>query len=359
MRKCFLLISLIAFLAPVLAVGVQDSDAIDTLLCSSQSEEDVYTHLIELGYLGEELKSRYMEWRSAQKPLIEPEALIQIFEAKRDSLVDGICNFSVQIDSMRNPLRTDIEWSFSNEKKLRTTTSFWYNTGVESTIRRSYNGEELRIYRDATNSGEIRPFSGDHEFFGRFDVLTFAMLTRKENFDHFCGWCDLVHLLNIGGIIQEAIEQIDGHDCLVVLYGTPAATKIYLDIDKNFSVRRIVQYRQTQPREGGAWADSRVLSTWSDLLQLQYFGNGIWLPSVVDTVLFNADSEAATTIQTTLHNAAFNIGVAPEAFDLFPADAVVTDTVNHIIFRNFGDPDEVQHYIDRRLFTLPERTSNE
>ena len=346
------------FLIATIATGVEDAQTVNDP-SPSRSEEYVYTNLIDSGYLGEALRTRYMAWRSAQSPSIDRTYLIKLYDSKRDSLIDGTCTFSQHYQDPSNSLNnhnTRIECCFLNNKIMRATEYNWYNTDVESTVNKSYDGKELKIYYDIDEIGEVRPFRGYEEFFDIFDPLSFAMLARQEDFGgRFFGWGDLVHILNVGGIVQESTEQIDGNDCLVVLFGAPASIIIYLDIEKDFSVRRIVMYFENQRAEGGAWAKPRVRHAWIDLTGLQHFGNGIWLPSTVDAVFCDTHGRKTSTIQTTLHNAAFNVGLSPELFDnIFPAGIMVTYTIKNIVYRNFGDLEDVQHYIDRNLFTLPE-----
>ena len=51
---------------------------------------------------------------------------------------------------------------------------------------------------------------------------------------------DLASMLLKQCLIQEETAQVNGSDCLVVFRGTPAVQKVYLDIEKNFSVARVI-----------------------------------------------------------------------------------------------------------------------
>lgn len=174
-------------------------------------------------------------------------------------------------------------------------------------------------------------------------------------------WYDLVHLLRSGRFrIQEVTELIDGAECLVLYSGTPAAIKIYLDIEKDFSVVRFVWYFQPPPpSELETWPPERQVMNYSALEQLVDYGNGIWLPTVVHEKNYDMDGKQTTHIVTTLLDAGFNMGLSSDMFtNVFPPGIVVTDTINHIQYRDFGNPEDIEHFLDKNLFTLPEAASD-
>ncbi|MGI6139560.1 MAG: hypothetical protein ACOYI9_11045, partial [Candidatus Hydrogenedentales bacterium] len=329
-----------------------------------QSESDYYVRLVNAGLTGKKLREAYVAWYYGQEPFIEIEALAELIEAKRESLKDGYCNFIVEVQDPNSHRQHTVKWAFNGPMILRDEETVHYSPmQYTRKILKAYDGNFERRYPRDDTSGSIWPFSGYNYFYSISDPMARAMLTdANRDFQGGPLWYDLVHSLRSGMFrIQEATELIDNAECLVLYSGTPAVIKIYLDIEKVFSVVRLVKYYAlAPPSELETWPHERQVEWRVDLHQLVDYDNGVWLPSVVYVKGYDKDGEQTRYVVTRLLDAGFNIGLSSETFsDVFPPGIVVTDMIDHIQYRDFGNPEDVEHFLDSNLFTLPEADSEE
>jgi hypothetical protein len=100
-------------------------------------------------------------------------------------------------------------------------------------------------------------------------------------------------------------------------------------------------------------AAERQLTGHIDLINLTDYGNGVWLPSTVDAQYYKNGKPMKHT-KVNLIEAGFNVGVSSSLFEeVIPRDVVVTDTINNAVYRNCDNPEDIQHFLDDSLFTLP------
>lgn len=326
-----------------------------------QTEEALYTQVMTSGLNGDERREAYLRWYRGQEAPIAIDSLIALFSTKQHSLADGFCKFvtDAQYGQDIKEYRT-VEWSFSGTMVMRDEDTL-RNVIGDLSERFSYNGKHLQRYNRILNSGEIVPFPGYFIFYKQEDPLTYAMLTdSNRDFQFQFWWVDLVTALKTGRyFIQGMTEQVNGSECVVLFSGTPAYSKIYLDVEKDFSVMRFVHYKQSAPPNFDPWLSERQMTRLVDMDGLTNYGNGVWLPSVVHDKRYT-DGEQTTLIITTLLDAGFNIGLSSDIFNnIFPPKSLITDFINNIRYRNFDNAESIQHFLDRSLFTLPKMNTDE
>ena len=322
------------------------------------TEDMVYKFLSTAGLTDKESTQAYLAWRSAQQPIIAITDLASFIRTKRDALTDGFCKFTVEDYGGKGANfivnKTIVERAFSGDMVLRQEEDI-ISLGHKRYFRKSYNGECVLTYFPDRDTGNIMEFQGYVYYTKSDDILSLAMLADSQrDFFEVTYWADLVALLKHADI-QQTTEFIDGSECLVVLCGQPLWFKVYLDIECDFSVRRLLQYRSDDKNPS-----ARLLTMQVGLEDLRDCGNGVWLPSIAKRTRFN-DGEPISVTTVKLDEAYFNTGLPPSLFnDVIPASAVVHDAINHTIYRNVDNPEDVQYLLDSTIPTLSdsEKESN-
>ena len=131
--------------------------------------------------------------------------------------------------------------------------------------------------------------------------------------------------------VFEKTEILDGHHCIVLadLY-----TKIYLDIDKDYSLYALLDYQVADNNEENPDTTfSRRLDSSRVLHNLKDYGNGIWLPEWVETKTFNLDGSVNSENRITYEEIRLNSGLKASFFEnVIPEGAVVADSVRDMVY---------------------------
>ena len=114
-------------------------------------------------------------------------------------------------------------------------------------------------------------------------------------------------------IVFEKPETLNGHVCLVV---GNFNTKLYLDAEKDYSVYSVETYQPAFPG-GPTIGPGRCMSQKVILHGLKDYGNGVWLPSSVESIMFNPDGTVKNQENTVYDEIKVNSGLEDSLFTDF------------------------------------------
>jgi hypothetical protein len=133
-------------------------------------------------------------------------------------------------------------------------------------------------------------------------------------------------------IVFEKEKQLNDHACLIM---GNKNRMYYLDKDKDFSVVKKEVYSSiTEDYEDGFRIVGRYLSEQTEFMDIQDFGNGIWLPNNVVYTQFNKEGKIIRVETIKVEEMKLNSGLQKKFFtDIIPENAMIADGIRGLVYR--------------------------
>ncbi len=285
-----------------------------------------------------------------QSPSISSQDLADLLKFKRESIQDIQLDYVLREETLGQGRHK--EWLEQRRKVMFAGSKALVQVNTDSkegpspeqplSILKSYDGEVVRtITTDTSNKqpvAAINNLQSRQDFFQTHNILVASMLIdarREWNAPH--GFYDLVYLLtDLKAAVLERTERIADTDCLVV---TDGLCRVFLDSARDFSVIRVEEFEIKY--DASDILLGRVPTAIRELMQLEDYGNGIWLPSTVDRVLLK-DGKPALREVSSLVDLKINQGIDDSVFrDVIPEGMLVFDGVRKASYR-FGNAPSIE-----------------
>jgi hypothetical protein len=220
--------------------------------------------------------------------------------------------------------------------------SVWREAGSEAILSECcYNGnfvQSVDLSLDTPNAS-IHKLRGYTDYYRTYDVLANAMLLDCDVDLGVAGLrpYDLLELLNADEtILLQVLEEVDGRMCLVV---TDSVFRVYLDVERDFSVLRLDGERLAFDEAGRA-VGYRLEHT-RRFEAITDHGSGLWLPHKMETTFLN-DEKVVNRKKTEVLELAVNEGVDENAFEnIIPKGAFVFDSIRAASYR-YGEEASIE-----------------
>ena len=276
---------------------------------------DVYYEEIEKHALSNAEQSiLYAEVVKQQRPPISLSDLIAVLQSKIDSIKSFRCSYTT---TKRSGMTC--EYAFDGVK-------FLMHDGTPDE-QKSYDGE---LIRDVESSKEASIYNGDSiSRFHRPDMpLCRAMLFRPQLLDMKDVTVNIVDFLNLNYFtVVEATSTIDDSRCLRV---GCLAYEMFLDLDRNFAIKRLDSYTHKTTDAGDGLPVIVGHSIKGSIAHSGFtdYGNGIWLPSKIEV----SHSDGSSTVVE-----AKEIQINPQIphadfVDIIPDGVLVKDGVKELVY---------------------------
>ncbi len=254
--------------------------------------------------------------------------LLAILNAKRDSIRSFRCKYK----SSNQPDEVSV-FAFDGNKIL---------LHAGGPVRQSaFDGELVRMIR--SNGDAVIERLQSLDMFYRADMpLAKAMLLdpRLVGVEDFGVDLSLYLKKNGFSVFEETVNFDDSRCLLVATY----PYKVYLDLDRNFALKRLESIRHESVADDKGFPvivghSVKAHSAHSDFVD---YGNGIWLPSKIVTEHANDTSTVVEVVEMEV-----NPEIADAYFvDIFPDEATVLDSVRGLVYV-WGE----RNSIDKALMT--------
>ena len=271
-----------------------------------------------------------------QSPKITKDDLRSIVLAKRNSIKDFYCEFTVIRENTRtnnDPAIGVTNYKYSYKNNL----FFVERERRNDRSRISFSGEHfIKVwFSPGLQANILHPPESLHDGFVPMMPLFQSMIADTNLYHSDHQGFDFIYLMdqnkNLG--IFDKKEVIDGREYLVLGNFT---RRLLLDIDKDFSVYQSSQYsylfqnNPSKPRRiiGRSKASERTLLDMTD------YGNGIWLPKKSENLyITERTGEVTMSDIVTYNNIKLNQGLEDDFFiDVIPEDALVTDSIRDMVY---------------------------
>ncbi len=274
----------------------------------------------------------WQEITAKQHSSVSKDELCTIIQSKRQSIKSILCTYRIGCDTYKYAQKSNnvyFEWN--------------NNLNGQSHGLRSINSKDLRIvhfptdqdnHKDIVNAS-ISPFSAEYISAGLCSdsPLSQSMLENTNVFGAKHWGMDLCNYIETFPLscIFEKTEELNGHHCIVLadLY-----TKIYLDIERDFSLYALFDYQVVDKNEENSdMSFTRCLDSSRILHNLKDYGNGIWLPEWVEKKTFNLDGSVNSESRITYEEIKLNIKLKDSFFeDVIPDGALVADSIRDMVY---------------------------
>ena len=304
---------------------------------------------VESRYLRSELIDCWTLLIEAHDAFVSKQDLIELIQAKRAAIHDVHCKYAFQQERLGKDGEMFVALQeentfFQSGAKLRIKSRRQLGSDVTLSDT-SYDGSFVQ-YVDLspslnTPNASIRKLAGRSDYFRTYDVLANAMLLNSDVDLGIVGAraYDLLELLNAKMVILQELEEVDGRMCLVI---NDSLFRVYLDVDRNFSVVRVDGERfVTEIVDGVNVATGYQLAHQRKLSAFKDHGAGIWLPHKMETTILEEGSAVIREV-TEVVELAVNEGVDDDLFvDIIPEGAFVFDSIREASYR-YGDDASIE-----------------
>ena len=298
--------------------------------------DDYYDIIFNEGYelTGIERPLIWFDVCRAQQPPISKEEIREIYLAKRDFVKDFYVDFTVEDSREPNGVK-ECRYAVKNNDMFLHEIKKTEQDGQISHRLSALNKSDFRyvVFSDSSADAGIQNRTGNE--FGA-DGFCFQMpLVKSMIFDQTVfglNWKSYDMPMLLEGMsslqIMEKTEMYEGNECLII---AGLSEKFYLDIQKDYSVccaeffdedaLRNTDIRSVHPRS------RRVLRN------LVSYGNGIWLPSEVETTYYDADQNVTSRERIVYNEIRINQGLKDDFFiDVIPDGAIVSDSIRDMVY---------------------------
>lgn len=275
-----------------------------------------------------------------QSPQITLENLRSLVAAKRNSIRDFYCDFSVIREN--EEAGNDPEIGKTTYKCAYKNNLFFVERQKKDDHSRVAFSGDLFIkvwFHPSVQANILPPPASLHDGFVPMMPLFQSMIGDAGVFHtHHAGF-DLLQCLDRSEnmCVFEQTELIDGRKYLVLGNFTK---RLLLDIERDFSVYQFLGYTyQSGPlKSSDPSKTSRMISRTREsersLTGLTDYGNGIWLPKKAENLYFSGQTGKVTMSDVVTYNGIkLNQGLKAEFFeDVIPEDALVTDSIRDMVY---------------------------
>ena len=288
---------------------------------------------------GSEIAEAWNVYANTQRPVIKKADLIDLIQAKRDSLANYYCSSSVRVTNRNS------ETAFEQNVLAIDGNKIFFETKSDDYLGRvSFDGTYWKSVSKNTSKcvGDvIGDSSRRNACFKTESILASSMLLDSER---DLGMprqymYDLILALQTPGMeLQEQLVEYEGETSLVITDGVAC---VYLSTKRDYSVLGVAQYMLVRGPDDEITEARKIYERkMSDFVDC---GNGMWLPQVVQIV-----STDNGTRRVTLEVDKLTVNDAiPETIDflnIFPQGTLVNDSVCDIVY-TIGDYDEIENII--------------
>ncbi|GHT16039.1 hypothetical protein FACS1894170_13480 [Planctomycetales bacterium] len=133
----------------------------------------------------------------------------------------------------------------------------------------------------------------------------------------------------------EKIEILDGRECIAV---SDTVHSKYFDIGRDFSLVQSDTFDLvTSDLPQGRVLTGRTLSSRMKFFDMKNYGNGIWMPSRIETSYFDNKGGVIRQDKITVTSLNINKGIEDTYFtDFIPDDALMSDAISNMVYK-YGD----------------------
>ncbi|QGQ25629.1 hypothetical protein F1728_24395 [Gimesia benthica] len=311
---------------------------------------------VEAGASPDEFMACWKILLKEQQPVVSKSDLIELIKAKRASIHDMYCKYKFQWeeldenDELSETFRVENSF-FRSGVKLRMHAKNWKGSSPKPTDSDiSYNGDYVQYvdFSLKTPNASISKLRGYNDFYFPYDVLANAMLLNSDVDLGLKGARPYDLLEMLGGkytLLLQRLEEVDGRECLVA---TDTMFRVYLDVERDFSVIRFESVSLV--------LDSSVVAKIIDY-QLDYtrrfesmknYGNGLWLPHKIETTSLK-DGKVINRQITEVSEMTVNEGVNDNIFnDIIPKGAFVFDSIQNASYR-YGENQSIEGTLEDEM----------
>ncbi len=314
--------------------------------------DDYYKILLsgELNLTRDDQSFLWNTLRFTQTPSLSKKDLAKIFQMKKNSIRDMYASFVVVTG---NEAYGTTEYVFALKNKMR----YLDKKGVYSatgsyheliSLDNSYFRKVWFLHPDANASIKQKNGEINEAFLCLQMPLVVSLLCDRSIFDLEIDRGDLCLLLGKQPSFQimEQTTVVDGNECLVL---ASPNIEVYLDISKDFSVCSLKCYRDNG--HDGEAATFRYLSYERVFHNLSDYGNGIWLPTSIETTMFEPDQSVKSREIVEYREIRINDDLENKFFeDVIPVGAIVTDSIRDIVY-NWGGKSSLSSLIKKAVKT--------
>ena len=274
-----------------------------------------------------------------QNPDITKEDLRSLVLAKRNSVSDITCSYRIGDNSYKYAYKSDKKF-YIEKDELNETRFHEIRSLNEKDYRKILFSNSDSASEAAMAIADILPLKGGELEEGEcLEMPLFqAMLFDTKFFGLDYWYADLCLFMEESPIscIFERYQVVNGHRCLVL---ADIYSQIYLDADKDFSLYKFVDYRviENKDKDESALPYTRYINTSRTMHDLKDYGNGIWLPSRVETKSYRPDGTVGVETNIIYDEIVINGGIPDRFFeDVIPDGAIVIDGIRKMTY-SWGD----------------------
>ena len=274
-----------------------------------------------------------------QNPDITKEDLRSLVLAKRNSVSDITCSYRIGDNSYKYAYKSDKKF-YIEKDELNETRFHEIRSLNEKDYRKILFSNSDSASEAAMAIADILPLKGGELEEGEcLEMPLFqAMLFDTKFFGLDYWYADLCLFMEESPIscIFERYQVVNGHRCLVL---ADIYSQVYLDADKDFSLYKFVDYRviENKDKDESALPYTRYINTSRTMHDLKDYGNGIWLPSRVETKSYRPDGTVGVETNIIYDEIVINGGIPDRFFeDVIPDGAIVIDGIRKMTY-SWGD----------------------
>jgi hypothetical protein len=276
-----------------------------------------------------------------QKPEIDINAIVKLYQAKRDSIRDYESKFTVNRKKNDGSLETKVVIHALKDRKFYLNTEFVSGNQPKGNVL-SYDGEYLFRIKDVHDSPfasiamlELRSLAFNDE-----NPLAQSMLydTELAGFEH--RFFDMVNNLPRAkdSVVFEHEEIVDGVSCIVV---ADFSQRCFFDKQNSYSLKKIQRFNTTSTGTaiGDVLDGGRILTFQRELFDTKDFANGIVLPYRCVNKFF--DDRGLPTSEKIIDVEFINVnsGLEDSYFsDIIPDGIPVVDGVLGLVYNSDDRP---------------------
>ena len=272
---------------------------------------------------------------SLQKVSITKEEFFSLVHAKRNAVKDITCSYHVGNNSYKYVYKSERQFYF---EKNETSESHFHE--IRSLNRNDYRKvlfPESGMDADSNKPlADILPLEDSHLEDGEcLEMPLFqTMLFDTKFFGVEYWWADICLYMQKFPLscFFEQYQIVNNHRCLVL---ADPYSQVYLDIDKDLSLYMFVDYRviENKDKDESALPFTRYINTSRTMHDLKDYGNGIWLPSRIETKSYRPDGTVGVETNIIYDEIIINGGIPDRFFeDVIPDNAIVLDAVRNISY---------------------------
>lgn len=300
-------------------------------------------------------------WRlmaERQNPPISIDELKTLYERKRDSIKTFYAVFRDGDETVTFALKGSDRLYLEKEDKSIVNEDDATPVSAYRTIHARNPSDHRVVSFYAEESGKkfstaqrtpLSGFSALQCYNPNIPLAPARLVNSKQCFQNTDSSSDMTKLLELHPVcLFGKPEMIDGHRCLLL---AERDTKIYLDADRDYSIYAVFHHGRLKESEWGGYMPSHTTEPTSKkvLHGLKDYGDGVWLPSRVETVSYAEDGSVKSEKEIVYDKIKVNRRIRDSFFeDVIPDDAYVTDVT---------DKSDVKTYKwrDRNLLDIPAR----